>query len=88
MATCNNISSAWTTARIQHTGSPGQDLMYSYTPTEAPLNMIKKHVEVEALEKADTRIWVNMGARQERAKGAECVERSGNEIYHINRDTE
>jgi hypothetical protein len=54
--------------------------MYSYTPTEALLNMFEKDVEVEALEKADTRIRVTIGAHQETAKGAEFVEWSGNEV--------
>ena len=76
-----------TTARIQHTGSFGQDPMDLYTPKEALLNMFEKQVEIEALEKADTRVWVTMGARQERAKGAECVEWSAKEVYHINRDS-
>ena len=66
-----------TTAKIQRGGLSGQDPRYLYMPTDAPLTIFKKHVEIEAVEKANTHIRVTMGAQQERDKGVEYVERSG-----------
>ena len=69
---------------VQHNGSSEQDPGHFYTPTDAPLTLFEKHIEIGA----NTRVRVSMGARQDRNKGVKSAEWSTQTVDHTNRDAE